>query len=218
MKQFGIACLSILFLVSLSIGQVSSVAPAQAASHIVAQGSFAVKVLKGLDSSKLKEGDIVQLETAGSFKLVNGSLVPKGTKVEARVVMSKARSKGDPESQLSLAFSKIGVGEKEIMINGSVQAVYPPAEEPEGPNMATAGTSQGGSMGGVSPGGIGITNAKTGSNMESSSTSQAVINLKASGVQGMRGLSLDNGAITSKGKDVKLGGGVRMVVHADFLG
>ena len=217
MQRLVVVLLGILLGATLCYGQTSS-APAQGAGHVVAQGSFPVKVVKTLDSSKLKDGDPVQLETAGSFKLVDGTLVPKGTKVEGKIVMAKARSKGDPESQLTLAFSKIDLSGKDGMINGSVQAVYPPAEEAEGPNMATAGTSQGGSMGGVSPGGIGITNAKSGSNTESSSNSQAVINLKAAGVQGMHGLSLDNGVITSKGKDVKLGGGVRMVVHADFLG
>jgi len=226
MKRLGVVLSGILLGATLCYGQTST-APAQAAGHVVAQGSFPVQVVKTLDSSKLKDGDTVQLETTGSFKLLDGTVVPKGTKVEGKVVMAKARSKGDPESQLTLTFSKLKIGEKEIMINGSVQAVYPPAEEPEGPNMATAGTSQGGSMGGVgpggaptgvNPGGIGITNAKTGSNTESSSNSQAVMNLKATGVQGIHGLSLDNGAITSKGKNVKLGDGVRMVVHADFLG
>lgn len=214
MKKFGIVFLGALLLATLSFSQASS---AQAAGHVVAQGSFPVKIVKTLDSSKLKDGDTVQLETAGSFKLVDGTLVPKGTKVEGKVVMAKARSKGDPESQLTLTFSKIGVGEKEVMINGTVQAVYPPAEEPMGPNMATAGTSQGGSGAGGGSGGVGITNSKPGSNMESSN-SQDAVNLKAAGVQGMHGLSLDNGAITSKGKNVKLGDGVRMVVHADFLG
>lgn len=217
MKQFGIVFLSLLVLTTLSICQNSPAAPAQSSGRVVAQGAFPVKITKTLDSSKLKDGEAVQLETAGSFKLVDGTIVPKGSKVEGKIVMAKSRSKGDPESQLTLAFSKIELGEKEVMINGTVQAVYPPAEEPIGPNMATAGTSAGGSGAGGGSGGVGITSSTSGSNMESSN-SQSVMNLKATGVQGMHGLSLDNGAITSKGKNVKLGDGVRMVVHADFLG
>lgn len=206
--------IGILVSASLCYGQASSV-PGQAAPHVVAQGSFPVKVMKTLDSSKLKDGDAVQLETVGSFKLVDGSVVPKGTKVEAHVATAKARSKGDPESQLTLTFSKLQVAGKDVMINGAVQAVYPPVEEAT-PNMANAGTSQGGSGAGAGSGGVGITNANNGSNMETSNA-QGVMNLKATGVQGIHGLSLDNGAITSKGKNIKLGGGVRMVVHADFL-
>lgn len=215
MKRFCVALSGILLSMSWCYGQAAS-APAQAAGHVVAQGSFPVKITKTLDSSKLKDGDSVQLETAGGFKLVDGTVVPKGTKIEGKVVMAKARSKGDPESQLTLTFSRIGLGEKEVMINGTVQAVFPPVEE-ESPNMANAGTSQGGSGAGGGSGGVGITNSTPGSNMESSN-SQSVMNLKATGVQGMHDLSLDNGVITSKGKNVKLGGGVRMVVHADFLG
>lgn len=216
MKRFGVALLGTLVSTSLCFGQASSV-QAQGAAHVVAQGSFPVKIVKTLDSSKLKDGDAVQLETAGSFKLVDGTVVPKGTRVEGKVVMAKSRSKGDPESQLTLTFSNIALGGKEVMISGTVQAVYPPVEE-QSPDMADAGTSAGGSMKGAGASAVGITNAKNGSNMESSSNPQNVMNLKATGVQGMHDLSLDNGVITSKGKNVKLGGGVRMVVHADFLG
>jgi hypothetical protein len=86
------------------------------------------------------------------------------------------------------------------------------------------GTSAGGSAhgntvtgGGVSPGGVGLTDTKNGSNMQSSSTPQAGMDTKAKGVQGMHGLELDNGVLSSKGKNVKLDGGVRMIVHADIL-
>jgi hypothetical protein len=37
-------------------------------------------------------------------------------------------------------------------------------------------------------------------------------------VQGMHDLSLDKGVLTSKGKNVKLGSGVRMIVHVDIFG
>lgn len=215
MKRFLAILAGMLLAASLCYGQAAST-PAQAAAHVVAQGSFPVKIMKTLDSSKLKVGETIQIETAGSFKLIDGTLVPKGTKVEGKVALSKARSKGDPESQLTLTFSKIELSGKEVMINGAVQAVYPPFEE-ETPNMANAGTSQGGSMKGVNPSGIGITGADAGSNTESASNSQNVMNLKAAGVQGMHDLSLDKGVIMSKGKNVKLGGGVRMIINADFL-
>jgi hypothetical protein len=42
--------------------------------------------------------------------------------------------------------------------------------------------------------------------------------MKATGVQGMDNLQLNNGVLTSKGKNVKLGDGVRMVVHVDIFG
>jgi hypothetical protein len=189
-------------------------------------GSIPVKVIKTLDSSKLKEDESIDLETAGSFKLPDGTLVPKGSKLTGRVVSTKARSKGDTDSVLTLAFDKLTVqGGKQLALKGTVQAIYPPAEEAQGPNMSTMGTSQGGSAGGVGPGGtasgasptIGITNENRGSDPQSASVPQTQVNVKAEGVQGMHDLQLENGVITSKGKNVKLGTGVRIIVHADLF-
>lgn len=216
MNRLLVVFLSILLAASLCFGQAATTsAPAATA---VAHGAFPVKLAKTLDSSKLKQDDTIEVETAGSFKLADGTLVPKGSKVMGRVVLATARSKGDPESQLTLAFSKLLIaGGKELPVNGSVQAVFPPAEESMGPNMATAGTSQGGSGAGGSSAGVGLTNTKAGSNMETTS-SQPVVDTKATGVQGMHDLSLDNGVLSSKGKNVKLNGGVRLVIRVDIMG
>ncbi len=215
MKLCSGALLGILLATNLAYGQaVSGPAPAGAT---VGHGSFPVKLAKTLDSSKLKEGDTFEAETAGSFKLADGSVVPKGSKLVGHISAAKAQSKGDAESQLALAFDKLNIsGGKQLSLKGSVQAVYPPADDSMGPNMATAGTSQGGSGAGAGPSTVGVTNANIGSNMESSN-SQAVMNMKATGVQGMHDLSLDNGVLSSKGKNVKLREGVRLVVRADFL-
>jgi hypothetical protein len=208
---------------SLCFGQAS--APAQATPAAIGHGSFPGKVTKTLDSSKLKVDDTVELETAGAFKLPDGTLVPKGSKLTGRVTEAKARSRGDSESQLTLTFNQLIIANgKQLSIKGTVQALYPPADEPMGPNMSTAGTSAGGSAGGSSPaapsqsGGIGITNAKSGSDTQSTSTPQGLMDMKATGVQGMDNLQLDNGVLTSKGKSVKLGSGVRMILRVDILG
>ena len=105
----------------------SFIVTAHSASAI-AHGSFPVKVVKTLDSSKLKEGDSFEVETAGSFKLADGTLVPKGSKILGHIAASKARSKGDPDSQLALAFDKLNIsGGKQMSLKGEVQAVFPPA-------------------------------------------------------------------------------------------
>ena len=135
------------------------------------------------------------------------------------VIAAKARSKGDPDSQLTLAFEKLNAANgKQLPLKGMVQAVFPPSDEPAGPNMATAGTSAGGSAAGASPAGVGLTNTKNGSDMQSSSSGQLVLDVKATGVRGVDNLQLDNGVLSSKGKNVKLSGGVRMIVHVDILG
>ncbi|HTS38413.1 MAG TPA: hypothetical protein VMH04_22250 [Candidatus Solibacter sp.] len=218
MNRVGITLVAILLLAVVCVGQGAS-APAQAASAKTVHGAFPVKVTKTLDSSKLKDDDTVELETVGSFKLPDGTLVSKGSKLEGRVVSAKARSKGDADSALTLTFDKLNLqGGKQLKLKGSVQAIFPPAEEAMGPNMATTGTSQGGSGAGGSSAGVGISNAKSGSNMESSSSSQMMIDTKATGVQGMHDLQLENGVITSKGKNVKLGGGVRVIVQVEISG
>ncbi len=224
MKQNLVAMfLSAMFFSTLGHGQDLSAPPTPAT---ISHGAFPVKVIKALDSSKLKQDDSIELETCGSFRLADGTLVPKGSRMMGRVVSAKARSKGDPDSELTLAFNKLYIlAGTELALKGTVQAVYPPADEPQGPNMSTMGTSQGGSMrgsivggGGVSPGGTGLTHSKNGSNTESETSPQMVVDTKARGVQGVNDLSLDKGVLTSKGKTVKLGSGLRLLVRVDIFG
>ena len=220
MKSFYVISATVLFLAAVCVGQTSAPASSPSPSPSpVGHGAFPVKVTKTLDSSKLKQDESVELETAGSFKLPDGTLVPKGSKLEGRVVSAKARSKGDSDSQLALVFNKLDIqGGKLLALKGAVQAVYPPADEPMGPNMATAGTSGGGSARGNGGDATGLTNTRTGMETQTSSSALVVDN-KATGVQGVHDLDLDsNGVLTSKGKNVKLGSGVRLVVRVEILG
>jgi len=217
MNRFGITLASVLLEATVCIGQASS-APAPPTPAAIGHGAFPVRVTKTLDSSKLREGDAIEVETAGSFKLADGTLVIEGSKLEGKVVSSKSRSKGDAHSELTLNFDKLNIAKgKQLSVKGTVQAVFPPAEEPMAPNMATAGTSAGGSGAGGSPGGVGLTNTKASADTQSSAP-QRVMNPNATGVQGMHDLQLENGVLSSNGKQVKLGSGVRMVVHVDIFG
>ena len=219
MNRVGIVVLSAVLAAWMGYGQSSTLASAQTAPAAIGHGAFPVKVVKTLDSSKLKDGDTVEVVTAGSFKLPDGTLVPKGSKLTGQVTAAKARSKGDAESELTIAFDKLDVADgKQLSIKGMVQAVFPPAED-QSPNMSTMGTSAGGSMkggGGNNMGGV--PDMKTGSDMQSSSTPGPLSDPKSVGVHGIHDLDLDNGVLTSKGKNVKLGGGVQMIVHVDILG
>jgi hypothetical protein len=199
-------------------GQAASSAPPAATSHAtVGQGSFAVKVTKTLDSSKVKEGETVEVETAGSFKLADGTVVPKGSKLTGQVTAAKARSKGDSDSELVIAFDKLNVTNgKQLSIKGTVQAVFPPKDESTPMMAGKASGAAGGGYGADNVGTVGTT--KSGSNMDSSATVDPAVDTKSIGVQGIHDLELNNGALTSKGKNVKLGTGVRMIVHVDILG
>src|ERR1700686_1406015 len=89
MRQFVMVFLGMVFFATLGYGQDSLSAPSQAPAPI-AHGAFSVKVTKTLDSSKLKQDDSIEVETAGSFKLSDGTLVPKGSKMMGRVVTATA--------------------------------------------------------------------------------------------------------------------------------
>jgi hypothetical protein len=56
----------------------------------IAHGAFPIKILKMLDSSKLREDDTVQFETAGYFKLPDGTLVATGSRFIGRVITAKS--------------------------------------------------------------------------------------------------------------------------------
>jgi hypothetical protein len=215
MNRIGSLTLIALFASVMCFGQNET--PAPTATKAVGHGAFPVKLTKSLDSSKLKEGDTVEVETVGSFKLPDGTLVPKGSKLAGHVVASKARSKGDPDSQLTVVFDKLNVANgKQLSIKGTVQAVFPPYEEPA-PLMAGKASGAGGGGSVEAPVGI-MTDTKTGSNMASNSKPEPATNPKSVGVQGIHDLELgQDGVLTSKGKHVKLDSGVRMIVRVDIL-
>jgi hypothetical protein len=97
-----------------------------------------------------------------------------------------------------------------------VQAVFPPVEEKEPLMAGAANAAAGGGMSGASVGTV--TDGKSGSNMDSAGNPQPAANPKSMGVQGIHDLELNEGVLTSKGKNVKLGNGVRMIVRVDILG
>ena len=61
-----------------------------------------------------------------------------------------------------------------------------------------------------------VTNSTVGSNTEGAKPEPAS-DPKSVGVQGMHDLDLEDGVLRSKGKNVKLGGGVRMIVRVEIF-
>lgn len=208
-----------MFLVGiLSYGQTPGPVPDQPAA--IGHGAFPVKVTRTLDSSKLKEGDTIEVETAGAFKLPNGMLVPKESKLRGHVVAAKARSKGDPVSQLTLAFDALNVlNSTPLAVKGVIQAVFAPADEPM-PDVPGASTAPGvhgrGGAASLTPDYKPMSETKTG--VGSGTKGSGEMTPQSVGVEGICDLSLDNGVLSSKGKQVKLGGAVRMIVRAEIFG
>jgi len=200
----------------MCFGQTATPAPTppQAATpKAIGHGAFPVKVTKTLDSSKLKEGDAVEVETAGSFKLADGTLVSQGTKLTGHVATSKARAKGDAESELTVVFDKLNLANgKQLLVKGSIQAVFSAPPDDTNPAVAVSTMSKAGGPG-YQPSVI-----KSGSNLEVPDNAPPFMDPKSVGVQGIHDLQLSDGVLRSKGKQVKLGNGVRMIVHVDILG
>ena len=223
MKRLGIVFLGAVFVAGLCYGQTSSAGPA-ASSH----GAFPARVTKTLDSNKLKAGDAVEVETAGSFKLANGMLVPKGSKLLGQVTSAKSRTKGDQNSELTIAFDRLNVaGGKQFSVKGVVQAVFPPAPEQD-PGIPFSTASKGGAPiageGGGAPAmstmptpGYQPTQTQSGSNPQAQGNVDPTVDPKSVGVHDMGDMSLEDGVIRSKGKNVKLGSGVRLILHVDIF-
>ena len=98
--------------------------------RVVAHGVFPVKVTRTLDSSRLRRGDRIEAETAGSFRMPDGTLVPKGSRLTGHVTVAKARSKRDRTSELGIVFDTVTLENDGTMaLRAVVQALYPPQEE-----------------------------------------------------------------------------------------
>ncbi len=200
--------------------QTSSASPSAAASDENAlHGVIPVSLAKSIDSKKLKEGEEVDGRTVAPLRTGTGIMIPSGTKVIGHVTQAKARSKGDPESSLAIAFDKIQMpGGKDIPIKGIIQAVGPNPSESSGPDTGAAG---GGTM--AAHGGDPTTMASPvsgagmapGQKLDKQGGSK-MLNAKSTGVVGIKNLQLDeSGVLTSPNKEVKLESGSQILIKAE---
>lgn len=176
------------------------------------KGAIPVKLEKSLDSKKLKEGDTVVFQTVSSMHSRSGLMIPSGSKVIGHVTQAKARSKGDSESTLGIAFDKIEYGKGEdLPMKGTLQAV--------GPNLGGAALDTSASPPQLSTkGGNGSSPPPTSSMQTSGPASGTrILNSTSQGVVGMKGLDMDSsGVLTSPGKEVKLDNGDQFLIHAEI--
>ena len=91
----------------------------------IAPGSvIPVQLSKGVDAKKVKNGDPVEAKVSEDLKTQQGEvLVPKDTKVMGHVTEAQARSKGQNESQLGIAFDHMVLKGTDVTIPMSIQAI-----------------------------------------------------------------------------------------------
>ncbi|HUK43381.1 MAG TPA: hypothetical protein VLW48_02950 [Candidatus Bathyarchaeia archaeon] len=181
----------------------------QTSSASSMHGVFPVTLVKALDSKKLKEGDPVLGQLAGTVRLPSGVLVSSGTKVVGHVTQAQARSKGDPRSSLAMVFDKIEMSGKEVPIKGALAAIAPSLGD-SGPANYAIGTSGNSGAGGAAP------PMQTAKDLQAGSNVHPLLNSQSKGVLGFHDLQMgDDSVLTTKGKEVKLDSGTQMMIRVE---
>jgi len=82
---------------------------------------------KSLDAKKNKPNDPVSATLSGEMKASNGVNIPKGSKLIGHITEAKPKAKGDPNSQLGIAFDKVvPKGGAEIPVHASIRGLFKP--------------------------------------------------------------------------------------------
>jgi hypothetical protein len=209
----------VLLLSSAGLGVAQQTAPSQpskATGQSPAASSIPTELVKPLDAKKLKPGDVVTTRTTAALR-GRDLFIPSGTVILGHVVSAQARSKGNAESSLALAFDKIELtGGETLPIRGVVQAVGPnPRPEPNS-GSAESGTiaaETGHDQGSTVPG-----PTATVGGLQPTPSEGPMLDPKGTGVLGIAGLELTKDAVlVSKAKDLKLDRGTQLMIRAQVM-
>jgi hypothetical protein len=215
--------------------------PGASSSQLAADETvLAVELVKSLDSKKLKEGDEVVTRTTTDAQTSDGVVIARGSRVVGHITECKARSKGDAESALGIAFDKVVLRDgKDMPVKVAIQAVGPsavlaammanqgapsplsPSGPPTGPRAGSpaGGVPMGGNTGATmpgtgpagSPGGFGTPPNPSGPRAQNTPTP---LTEQSTGVVGLRDLQLQSSSLlVSSGKSVRLDGGTQMILR-----
>ena len=181
-----------------------------------------------LDSKKAKNGDPVNAQTSEAVKSNDGrTILPRGTKLIGHIVQATAKSKGDGQSALGIAWDKAILKDGgEVPLPVGIQALASPATfsapPDEGPPQSTAdmGTTQTSPMGRSNPPPDARPSAGAWGTVAATGNDQARLSPNSRGIIGMHGLNLANArvdnavvsTISSGGKNVHLDNGTRMLL------
>jgi len=173
-------------------------------------------LVKPLDSKKVKVGDEVVAKTSVGMK-GNGMLIPKGGKVMGHITEAQARSKGDSQSSLGIAFDKVELADgRWLAIQATITAVgpnpYPEVTTGAAGGFAIAEPSMGAGAGTAAGPMPTVTNPQ---DMSPDLERRKLVNPQSTGVIDMKNLSLDkNSVLTTNAKELKLESGTQFVIRA----
>jgi hypothetical protein len=216
-------------------------ASASASSAISGQ-TVPAQLSKPVDARKNKPGDEVVAKTTQDVKSNGQVVIPRGSKIMGRVTEAKARTKGQNQSSLSLAFDRAILNNgTNVPVSFAVQAIgsstmglqaeeQPLAASAGSASMAapTATRASGGLVGGVGATAGGVTNTAAGTTGSLSRASgvggvaSVPLSATSQGVVGMPNLNLVSATssstankITSNSSNVHLDSGTEMILRAN---
>lgn len=150
-------------------GSASAAAGAAANSGSVNAGlssgtAFNTRLSKPVDAKKAKAGDAVEARTTEAVKTGKRTVLPKGTRVVGHVTQASARTEGESQSTLAIAFDRAILKDgTEVPLNVGIQAlassesaVSASGDDFDSMPVASAGAAASGSARGAL-GGVGAT-------------------------------------------------------------
>jgi hypothetical protein len=190
---------------TLAIGFAPSI---QAQSKPIAKEAVLSALTSKVDTKKAKVGDTVTAKTLNSLTLLDGTVLPAGTKIVGKVTQVQPKSGGT--AMLAIDFSEIDKkGAAPMAVHGVLQAVAPQ------PSMSDAGAStndlpmgSGGNKGqtaGLTGTGIGGSGSSAATAIQPGSSIKGVVLNPTGGPDGASDLQ-------STDKDIKLDSGTRIEI------
>jgi hypothetical protein len=212
------------------------------ASSAISGQTVPAQLTKPVDARKNKPGDEVVAKTTQDVKSNGQVVIPRGSKIVGHVTEAKARTKGQNESALGLAFDRaILQNGTNVPVTFAVQAIGSSAmaaQAEEEPLAASAGTASmaaptaaragGGLVGGVGATAGGVSNTAAGATGSLGGATRvggmasAPLSATSQGVVGMSNVNLVSATssstankITSNKSDVHLDSGTEMILRAN---
>jgi hypothetical protein len=119
----AIAALLIAISPTVSHGQTAAPAATPAPADVPV---LVAKISSNLNTKNAKVGDVLTAKTLKPWKLADGTELPKGSKLVAKVTSVQSKKAGDGDSMLTFRFDEIDVkGGATVPIHGMVVAIGP---------------------------------------------------------------------------------------------
>jgi hypothetical protein len=176
-----------------------------------AKQSFLAELTSKLDTKSAKVGDAVVAKTVADLKMTDGSIIPKGSKLEGKVTQVESKAAGNGNVSLGILFDQLDVkGGQQKPIHGVLVAIAPrPSlsdQEASSGSLPQGSTRNVGAMAAATGGGP---NAGSGGEQQAAPMSPGST---MKGVQLDTKLATDGATVLRANKDIHLESGMKIEV------